>query len=45
MRIAMATTSLENALIVHAMGAPIFFVVVSLAYFSKFKYTQPCKLP
>jgi hypothetical protein len=41
MGIVMATTSLENALIIHAVGAPIFFAVVSLIYFSKFNYTSP----
>jgi hypothetical protein len=41
MGIGMATTSLENTLIIHAVGAPIFFAVVSLIYFSKFNYTSP----
>ena len=40
MGIGMATTSLENTLIFHAIGAPIFFAVVSLVYFSKFNYTS-----
>jgi hypothetical protein len=41
MGIGMATLSLQNALIVHAIGAPIFFAIVSLVYFSKFNYTTP----
>ena len=41
MVIGMATMSLESALLVHAIGAPIFFAVVSLVYFNKFNYTQP----
>ncbi|HUI87353.1 MAG TPA: hypothetical protein VLX61_01385 [Anaerolineales bacterium] len=34
-------TTLQNALIVHAIGAPIFFAIVSLIYFRKFNYTAP----
>ena len=41
MGIGMAVTSLENALIIHAIGAPIFFMIVSLIYFKKFNYTTP----
>ena len=41
MGIGMATLSIENALIVHAIGAPLFFTGVSLVYFSKFNYTTP----
>lgn len=41
MGIGMATTSLENALIFHAIGAPIFFAIASLIYFKKFNYTTP----
>jgi len=41
MGIGMATTSVENALIIHVIGAPIFFTVVSLIYFKKFNYTTP----
>jgi hypothetical protein len=39
MGIGMATMTLENALIVHAIGAPIFFTIISLIYFQKFNYT------
>jgi len=41
MGIGMAMTSLENALIIHAITAPIFFAGVSLVYFRKFNYTAP----
>ena len=41
MGIGMATMTLENALIVHAVGAPIFFTIISLIYFQKFNYTTP----
>lgn len=41
MGIGMATLSMQNALIVHAVGAPIFFTVISLIYFNKFNYTSP----
>jgi hypothetical protein len=41
MGIGMATTSLQNTLIIHAIGAPIFFTIVSLIYFKKFNYTTP----
>jgi hypothetical protein len=37
----MATTSQQNALIAHAIDAPIYFAVVSLIYFKKFNYTTP----
>jgi hypothetical protein len=41
MGIGMATLSMDTTLIVHAIGAPIFFSVVSLVYFKKFNYTSP----
>ncbi len=41
MGIGMAITSLDNALIIHAIAAPIIFTGVSLVYFRKFKYTTP----
>jgi hypothetical protein len=41
MGIGMATMPIENALIVHAIGAPLFFAGVSLVYFYKFNYTKP----
>jgi hypothetical protein len=41
MGIGMAVTSLNNALIVHAVAAPVFFAGISLVYFRKFNYTKP----
>ncbi len=41
MGIGMAVTSLNNALIIHAAVAPVFFAGVSLVYFRKFNYTAP----
>jgi hypothetical protein len=43
MGISMATTSEENALIIHAIAAPIVFTGVSLVYFNKFNYTTPLR--
>jgi hypothetical protein len=37
----MAVTSLENALIAHAIAAPIIAAGVSLVYFRKFNFTKP----
>lgn len=34
-------TTLQNALIIHAIGAPIFFAAVSWSYFRRFAYTSP----
>jgi hypothetical protein len=39
--VSMAVTTVNNALIIHAIGAPIFFSVVSFIYFRKFGYTTP----
>jgi len=36
-----AVTTLDNALIIHAIGAPIVFALVSVIYFKKFNYTTP----
>lgn len=41
MGIGMAVTTLNNALIIHAIAAPIFFGGISLIYFHKFNYTTP----
>lgn len=41
MGIGMAVTTLDTTLIVHAIGAPIFFAGVSLVYFRRFNYTTP----
>jgi hypothetical protein len=43
MGLGMAATSLNNALIIHAILAPIFFAMVSLVYFRKFNYTTPLR--
>ncbi len=41
MGIGMATTTMNNTLVIHAIGAPLFFTGVSLIYFRKFNYTAP----
>lgn len=41
MGIGMRVTSLGNALILHAVAAPLFFGVVAWNYFSRFAYTAP----
>ena len=41
MGIGMAVTSVNNALIIHAIAAPIFFAIVSQVYFRKFNFTTP----
>lgn len=41
MGIGMAVTTLNTTLIIHAIGAPIFFCGVSLHYFRRFNYTAP----
>ncbi len=41
MFVGMEVTSIENTLIIHAIGAAIFFAVISLIYFRKFSYTSP----
>ncbi len=32
---------LQTALIIHAIAAPIFFVLLSMSYFKRFNYTTP----
>jgi len=39
--IGMSTTTLQNALVIHAVAAPIIFSLISLVYFKKFNYTTP----
>jgi hypothetical protein len=39
--IGMIATTLDNALVIHAVGAPLFFTFVSLVYVNKFNYTSP----
>lgn len=41
MGIGMALTSESTTLMVHAIGAPIVFALVSWSYFSRFAYTTP----
>ncbi|NIR02014.1 MAG: hypothetical protein GTN78_17775 [Gemmatimonadales bacterium] len=41
MGIGMAVTSVGATLIVHAIGAPLIFALVSWSYFSRFGYTAP----
>jgi hypothetical protein len=40
MGIGMALTTLKTTLIIHAIGAPIYFILLSLIYFRKFVYTS-----
>jgi len=39
--IGMSITSQGNALVVHAIAAPVIAAVVSLVYFRRFNYTPP----
>jgi hypothetical protein len=39
--IGMAVTSMENTLIIHAIGAPIIFGAIASIYFRAFNYTTP----
>jgi hypothetical protein len=41
MGIGMAVTSEGTTLVLHAMGAPLIFALVSWSYFSRFHYTTP----
>lgn len=41
MMIGMATMSIDAALIVHAVAAPVIFTLVSLVYFNRYRYTSP----
>ncbi len=41
MGIGSIVTSIENTLIIHAIGAPIIFSIISLIYYKKFNYTTP----
>jgi hypothetical protein len=43
MGIGMAVTSLDKALIMHAILAPVFFAGVSLVFFSRFHFTTPLR--
>jgi len=41
MGVARAVLSMDQALVVHAIAAPIFFAAVSVVYFSRFGHTSP----
>jgi hypothetical protein len=41
MFIGMSVMDLQTTLIVHAVGAPIVFTLISRYYFTKFNYTSP----
>jgi hypothetical protein len=41
MGVGMALTTLEKTLVIHAIGAPIYFSLVSQVYFSRFNWTSP----
>jgi hypothetical protein len=41
MGIGLAVTSEANALIIHAVAAPIIAAIVSLVYFQRYNYTTP----
>ena len=41
MFIGMSVTSIEKTLIIHAIGAPVLFSLISLWYFRKFRFTSP----
>jgi len=41
MGIGMALMSLQSALVVHAVLAPVFFTALSILYFKKFNHTSP----
>jgi len=36
-----ALLPMQTALIIHAIAAPIFFVLLSMSYFTRFNYTTP----
>lgn len=41
MGIGMATTTEQNALIIHAAAAPFIYLGVSLSYFKRYNFTKP----
>ena len=41
MWIGMAVTSMDNTLIMHAIGAPVVFWAIASVYFRAFSYTTP----
>ena len=41
MGIGMAVTSIENAMIIHALAAPVIYISLSWRYFSRWNFTSP----
>lgn len=41
MGIGMSITTMETTLIIHLLGAPVIFGLISLWYFRRFNYTSP----
>jgi len=41
MGIGMAITSPQNAILIHAVAAPLYFIGISRLYFGRFNYTRP----
>ena len=41
MGLGLAFLNLDTTLVIHAIGAPIYFILLTLIYFRKFKYTAP----
>ncbi len=41
MFIGMEVTTLRNALIIHSIGAPLVFLLLTILYYKKFNYTSP----
>jgi hypothetical protein len=41
MFIGMSVMSIETTLIVHAIGAPVIFSLISLFYFKRYRFTKP----
>ncbi len=41
MFVGMSVTSIETTLVIHAIGAPVIFSLISLLYFRKFHFTKP----
>lgn len=39
--VGVTVTTLDNALVLHTIGAPLFFTLVSLLYVNKIDYTEP----
>ena len=41
MFVGMSLMSIETTLIIHAMGAPVIFSLISWVYFKRFRFTSP----